>query len=126
MNKPIRVMLCDDSSIMQRLIKTALAADPELRVVYEAEHDRDAVENIDSARPDIVLMDVEMPVMDGIDAVLAIRRRTRTLPIIMFSSLTSQGAEATLDALAAGASDFSIKPTASKISNQQWRMCSGN
>jgi two-component system chemotaxis response regulator CheB len=109
-NKPIRVMLCDDSSVIRRLVKGALTTDPQMHVVYEAVDGKDAVDNLGSVRPDVVILDVEMPVMDGIDAARTIRRRCRTLPIIMFSSLTSQGAEATMDALAAGANDFAIKP----------------
>lgn len=109
-NKPIRVMLCDDSSVMRRLLKGALTTDPQIEVVYEAVNGKDAVDNVGRIRPDVVILDVEMPVMDGIDAARTIRRRCRTLPIIMFSALTGQGAEATMDALAAGASDFAIKP----------------
>ena len=105
-------MLCDDSSVMRRLLKGALTATAEFDVVYEAENGKEAVDNVGRIRPDIVVLDVEMPVMDGIDAARALRRRCRTLPIIMFSSLTSQGAAATMEALAAGANDFAIKPTA--------------
>lgn len=106
-------MICDDSSVMRRLLKSALTSDPQLEVVYEAVNGQDAVDNVGSIRPDVVILDVEMPVMDGIDAARTIRRRCRTLPIIMFSSLTGKGAEATMDALAAGANDFAIKPAGS-------------
>ena len=111
MNNPIRVMLCDDSSVIRRMVRAALTADPQLEVVYEAVNGQDALDHVGSVRPDVVILDVEMPVMDGIDAAYAIRSRSPTLPIIMFSSLTSQGAEATMDALAAGANDFAIKPS---------------
>ncbi|MEM7558934.1 MAG: response regulator, partial [Planctomycetota bacterium] len=110
MSDPIRVMICDDSAVMRRLIKTALKIDPELDVICEAKHGQDALGKMFDARPDLVVMDVEMPVMDGIEAVKEIRKRSATLPIIMFSSLTSRGAELTLDAIEAGASDFSCKP----------------
>jgi two-component system chemotaxis response regulator CheB len=112
-NKPIRVMLCDDSSVIRRLVKDALTTDPQIEVVYEAVNGQDAVDNVGSVRPDVVILDVEMPIMDGIDAARTLRRRCRALPIIMFSSLTGQGAEATMDALAAGANDFVIKPAGS-------------
>ena len=92
MNNPIRVMLCDDSSVIRRMVRAALTADPQLEVVYEAVNGQDALDHVGSVRPDVVILDVEMPVMDGIDAAYAIRRRSPTLPIIMFSSLTSQGA----------------------------------
>ena len=111
MNKEIRVMVCDDSAIMRRLIKTALELEPSMKVVCEAKHGRDAIDQLDQTRPDIVVMDIEMPVMDGVEAVREIRKLGRTLPVIMFSSLTSRGAEASLDAIAAGATDFATKPT---------------
>jgi two-component system chemotaxis response regulator CheB len=98
---------------MRRLIKTALKADERLQVVFEARNGKDALENLECAKPDIIVMDVEMPVMDGIDATREIRKLNRSIPIIMFSSLTLRGAEATLDALAAGANDYVAKPTAS-------------
>lgn len=104
-------MICDDSSVMRRILNAVLSAEPDLQVVYQAEHGRDALDHLDSARPDIVIVDVEMPVLDGIDTVRAIRRRSRHLPIVMFSSLTSEGAAATFDALSAGANDFVTKPS---------------
>ncbi|MFT5523729.1 MAG: two-component system chemotaxis response regulator CheB [Pirellulaceae bacterium] len=110
MTGQIRVLLCDDSAIMRKLIKKALEADPGITVAYEATNGRDAVTNLNRVKPDIVIMDVEMPVMDGIDAVREIRKYNWDTPIIMFSSLTSNGAEATFDALDAGANDFSAKP----------------
>ena len=110
MSNSIRVLLCDDSSVMRRLLKAALRVDADIEVVCEAKHGQDALDKLFDARPDVVVMDVEMPVMDGIDAVREIRKRTANLPIIMFSSLTSRGAEATLDAIDAGASDFATKP----------------
>lgn len=113
MNEAIKVMLCDDSSTMRRLIKTALNKEPRFEIVYEAKDGQDAVDNIGSCMPDILVMDIEMPVMDGIIATTEIRKRQPRLPIVMFSSLTSRGAEATLDALAAGANDFALKPAAS-------------
>ena len=111
MNTPIRILLCDDSLVMRRMIKTALEADGSLRVVSEAKHGKEALDKLFDARPDLVVMDVEMPVMDGIDAVREIRKRTAKLPVIMFSSLTSRGAEATLDAMEVGASDVATKPS---------------
>lgn len=105
-----RVMLCDDSAVMRRLIRTALKAEPSIEVVAEAGNGEEALAQLFDARPDVLIMDVEMPVMDGIDCVRAVRRLTTQLPIIMFSSLTAGGAEATLDAIEAGATDFATKP----------------
>lgn len=111
MSNKTRIMVCDDSAVMRRILKTVLSEDNELEVVYCAQHGRDALDHLDEHRPDIVVLDVEMPVMDGIETVAALRQRQPKLPIIMFSSLTSHGAEATLDALNAGASDFATKPS---------------
>lgn len=113
MNTEIRVMLCDDSAIMRRLIKSSLQIEPRLKVVCEAKHGGDAVEKFPQAKPDVIIMDVEMPVLDGVEAVRELRRRGCKTPIIMFSSLTSRGAEASLDAIAAGATDFATKPVGS-------------
>ena len=77
-----------------------------------AENGRKAVEAAASKHDvDVVIMDVEMPVMDGIEATSIIRRQNPRLPIVMFSSITSEGARATMDALAAGASDYMPKPS---------------
>lgn len=111
MSRDVRVMLCDDSALMRRLIRTGLKAEPTLKVVAEAQDGRDAVEQVKQAPPDILVMDIEMPIMDGVEAVRQIRRFNRSMPIIMFSSLTTRGSQASLDALAAGATDFAAKPT---------------
>ena len=103
-------MICDDSAVMRSILTKVLTFEDDLHIVYQAEHGRDAIDHLDAARPDIVIVDVEMPVMNGIETVRAIRRRTRTLPIVMFSSLTSKGADATFEALISGANDFSTKP----------------
>lgn len=112
MNNQIKVLICDDSSTMRRLIKKVVESSPDLKVVFEACNGQEAVDHLEKVQPDIIIMDVEMPVLDGIDATRAIRKLNRTIPILMFSSLTSQGAEATLDALSAGANDVVVKPSA--------------
>ena len=118
MKNAIRVMLCDDSSTMRRLVKTVFKRERRLQVVHEAENGAEAVDNVAATSPDIIVMDVEMPVMDGVEATREIRKRFPSLPIVMFSSLTSRGAEASLDALSAGANDVVVKPAASGHINQ--------
>ncbi|MCC9603821.1 chemotaxis-specific protein-glutamate methyltransferase CheB [Stieleria sp. JC731] len=110
MNEVIRVMVCDDSSMMRRLLVSTLNSAGDITVVSEAVHGKDAIEKLPKSRPDIVIMDVGMPVMDGIETVREIRKVDRKLPVIMFSALTQDGAEATMDAITAGADDFATKP----------------
>lgn len=100
-----KVLVVDDSTFYRRRVREILDSDRELEVVGEARNGQDALEKIASLAPDVITMDVEMPVMDGISAVKAIMER-RPVPILMFSSLTHHGAQATLDALEAGALDF--------------------
>jgi len=107
---PIRVLVVDDSATIRSLLTATLSADPDLKVVGAAVNGRMAVEMVAAAPPDVVLLDVEMPVLDGISALREIRRLAPKLPVIMFSSLTDRGAKATLDALLAGANDYAAKP----------------
>ena len=101
----IRVLVVDDSSFFRRRLTEIIAADPEMVVAGTANNGREAVERALELKPDVITMDVEMPVMDGIQAVREILK-TQRIPILMFSSLTHNGAKATLDALEAGATDF--------------------
>jgi two-component system chemotaxis response regulator CheB len=101
----IRVLVVDDSGFFRRRIVEILEADPSLQVVGTAADGREAIQKVMELKPDIVTMDIEMPVMDGITAVRRIMKIQPT-PILMFSSLSYDGAQATLDALDAGALDF--------------------
>ncbi|MFC7575140.1 response regulator [Klenkia terrae] len=107
---PIRVMVVDDSIVVRKIVTDVLAADPAIEVVGTAVNGRVALAKLDQLRPDLITMDIEMPEMDGIQTVAAIRKLGRRTPIIMFSTLTERGATATLDALAAGADDYVTKP----------------
>jgi two-component system chemotaxis response regulator CheB len=100
-----KVLIVDDSAFYRRRLKEIINDDRELEVVGEAKNGEEALTLIKSLRPNVVTMDVEMPVMDGISAVKSIMKQC-PVPVIMFSSLTHQGAQATLDALEAGALDF--------------------
>jgi two-component system chemotaxis response regulator CheB len=106
----ISVLVVDDSVVVRRLITDALADDPGIRVVATAPNGRLALQKIDQLRPDLVTLDVEMPVLDGIATLRELRKPYPKLPVIMFSTLTAAGATATLDALSAGASDYVTKP----------------
>lgn len=102
---PVRVLIVDDSGFFRRRLTEMLNADPRLEVVGTANDGAQAVEQTAKLRPDVITMDIEMPVMDGIAATRRIMTVTPT-PILMFSSLTTDGAKATLDALDAGAVDY--------------------
>lgn len=102
---PIRLLIVDDSLFFRRALREVFSSDPRLEVVGEASNGRQAVLKACELKPDIITMDVEMPIMDGISAVRRITERCPT-PILMLSALTKAGAEATLDAIDAGATDF--------------------
>lgn len=101
----VKVLVVDDSSFFRRRVSEIISQDPMLTVIDTAQDGREAVDKAISLRPDVITMDIEMPVLDGISAVREIMAKCPT-PILMFSSLTHEGAKATLDALDAGALDF--------------------
>lgn len=101
----VKVLVVDDSSFFRRRVSEIINADSRLEVVGNAVNGKEAVELTQKLQPDVITMDIEMPVMDGITAVREIMKVSPT-PILMFSSLTHDGAKATLDALDAGALDF--------------------
>lgn len=107
-SEKVRVLVVDDSAFFRSRITRLLEETGEILVVGQAGDGRQAVEEAERLRPDLITMDVEMPVLDGISAVRRIMARHPT-DIIMFSSLTRDGARATLDALDAGAIDFLAK-----------------
>lgn len=107
----ISVLVADDSALVRRLVTGVLSEAPGIQVVGTAVNGEQALAKVDELRPDIVTLDIEMPVMDGLTAMRELRRRHPRLPVIMFSTLTKDGAAATLDALEAGASDYITKPT---------------
>ncbi len=101
----VKVLVVDDSSFFRRRVTEIVNQDPLLEVVDTAVNGKEAIEKALNLRPDVITMDIEMPVLDGISAVREIMAKCPT-PILMFSSLTQAGAKATLDALDAGALDF--------------------
>ncbi len=106
----IRVLVVDDAVVMRRLIAGVLESDPELELAGIAPNGELALAKIPQVNPDVVTLDVEMPGMNGIETVTAIRKLYPKLPVIMFSTMTHRGAVATLDALARGATDYVTKP----------------
>lgn len=107
----IRVLVVDDAVVVRRIVTDVLAADPDIEVVGTAANGRLALGKLELLKPDLVTLDIEMPEMDGLETLVQIRKTWRTLPVIMFSTLTERAASATLDALARGASDYVTKPS---------------
>ena len=101
----IRVLIVDDSAFMRNALKSMISDDPEIEIAGIARDGLEAVEKVKELRPDVVTLDVEMPKMDGIEA-LRIIMKENPVPVIMVSSLTTEGAKVTLDALDIGAVDF--------------------
>jgi two-component system chemotaxis response regulator CheB len=106
----IRLMIVDDSLFTRKMLQQMVESDPRVEVVALANNGEEAVEKAHQFKPDIITLDVIMPVMDGIAALKQIMRECPT-QVLMVSGVTTEGAEVTLDALALGAADFLPKPT---------------
>lgn len=107
--KKIKVLVVDDSAFMRTAIERMLIADPTIELIGSAANGREAVEKVVRLHPDVVTMDIEMPIMDGLHALKEIMRLCPT-PVLMVSSLTKEGAKNTLDAIELGAIDYVPKP----------------
>jgi two-component system, chemotaxis family, protein-glutamate methylesterase/glutaminase len=108
---PIRILVVDDSVVIRKLLCETLSADPELEVVGSASDGHIALAKISQLLPDLITLDIEMPVMNGLETLAELRKLYPKLPVIMFSTLTERVATATLDALSLGASDYATKPS---------------
>jgi two-component system chemotaxis response regulator CheB len=103
--KQINVLVVDDSAFMRKSISLMLESDPEIKVIATARDGSEGVELVRKLRPDVVTLDIEMPVMSGLEALKVIMKEM-PLPVLMFSSLTTEGADSTMEALNLGAVDF--------------------
>ncbi|WP_420600535.1 protein-glutamate methylesterase/protein-glutamine glutaminase [Neptuniibacter sp.] len=108
-----KVLIVDDSAVVRKVLMELLSSDPEIEVVATAVDPYDARDKIKEFRPDVLTLDIEMPKMDGI-TFLRNLMKLNPMPVVMLSSLTHKGAEATLQALELGAVDFMPKPTMSQ------------
>lgn len=106
----IRVFVVDDAVVFRHAVSEELARDPALEVVGTAANGRLALSRIPQVNPDLVILDIEMPELDGLQTLAQLRKTHPRLPVIMFSALTERGAAATLDALALGATGYFPKP----------------
>lgn len=109
--RKIRVLVVDDSAVIRQLLTDVLQQEPCIEVVGTAVNGRIALTKLAQLNPDLVTLDVEMPEMDGLETLTAIRKTHPKLPVIMFSTLTDRGAVATIEALSRGASSYVSKPS---------------
>lgn len=107
----IQVLIIDDAVVVRKVLSDALGADPAIEVMATAANGKIGLAKITQQAPDLVVLDIEMPVMDGLTTLTEIRKSHPDLPVIMYSTLTERGAMATLDALERGASDYVAKPS---------------
>ncbi len=107
----IRILIVDDSAVMRSLLRAVVSIDARLEVAGTAADGASALNLLQTSQPDIILLDVEMPVMDGLETLRALRQRWSRIPVIMCSSLTQRGAKVTIEALACGAADYVTKPS---------------
>lgn len=115
----IKVMVIDDSAFMRKIISDLLKDDKDIDVLWTAKNGKDALEQLKHVSPDVITLDIEMPIMDGISTLHEIVR-LYNIPVIMLSSLTVSGAELTIKALEIGAFDFITKPTnIFKLNNEE-------
>ena len=108
---PLRILVVDDSVVIRKILSETLPSDPQLKFVATAGDGHIGLAKIAQLHPDLMTLDVEMPVMDGLQTLAEVRKLYPHLPVIMFSTLTERGAAATLDALSLGASDYVTKPS---------------
>jgi two-component system chemotaxis response regulator CheB len=109
--KPVRILIVDDSVVIRKLLSDMLAREKGFEVAGTAGNGRIALAKIAQLQPDLITLDIEMPVMNGLETLAEIRKTNHKIPIIMFSTLTERGAVATLEALSLGASDYATKPS---------------
>src|SRR6266852_5624872 len=116
--RKLRLLIVDDSPVIRRALTAALSREPDLEVAGAASNGRIALMKIPLLHPDVVVLDIEMPEMNGLDALTAIRHTYPTLPVIMLNVPTPSGATATVDALTRGANDYVMKPEAAVPSEE--------
>ena len=107
--RKIRVLVVDDVAMVRRLVVDALSIDPEIQVVGVAANGREALERVAAVHPDLLVLDYEMPEMDGLETLIEVRKNFPSVRVIIFSSHTRHGAKVTLDALWHGADDYVAK-----------------
>src|ERR1700689_5061116 len=113
-DKPNRVMVVDDAVVARSLVRRWVEAEPDMEIAAALRTGREAVDQIEKSDPDVVVLDVEMPELDGISALPLLLKKKRDLVVIMASAVTRRGAEVSLRALALGAADYIPKPATTR------------
>ena len=113
----IKVLIVDDSALMRKSLKEIIMTDTSLEVVGTARDGQDAIEKVRELEPDVITMDINMPVMDGLTSMQYILSEYPQIPVLMVSSLTAEGALVTFEALELGAFDYVAKPSGTVSSN---------
>ena len=108
----IKVLVADDSAFMRRVITDLFATQPDFKVLDTAKTGKEAIEKVIKLKPDLLTLDINMPIMDGLSA-LEVIMKDCPLPVVMVSSITRKGADATIKAMGLGAIDFICKPNGS-------------
>jgi len=109
--KPVRILVVDDSVVIRKLLSDTLSKEAAFEVVGTAGDGHIALAKMSQLHPELITLDIEMPVMNGLETLAEIRKSDQKIPVIMFSTLTERGAAATLEALSLGASDYATKPS---------------
>lgn len=107
---PLQVVVVDDSAVVRTILTRALESDPGIVVAEAAQNGAQAVRRVPRLKPDVVVLDIDMPVMDGLEALPHLIRDVPGLPVIVASTMTTRNADITIRALAAGAADYITKP----------------
>jgi len=118
--RAVRILIVDDSAVMRSLLRSVVGSDERLEVAGTASNGAAALSAVDAMRVDLVLLDVEMPVMDGLSTLKQMRARGQLVPVIMCSALTQRGAKVTIEALASGAADYVTKPSGHVSREAAW------
>jgi two-component system chemotaxis response regulator CheB len=111
--EPIRVMLVDDAAVVRRLVASWVGAQPDMQLVAALAGGRDALEQLEQLDPDVVILDIAMPNIDGLAVLPRLLQKKRNLIVLMVSTLTRRNAEISLRALVLGAADYVAKPEGS-------------
>ncbi len=111
MSAVIRVLLVDDTAVVKRILSQILEEEPDIVVAGTASNGLEALQKLPRLSPDLIILDVEMPGMGGLDMLRELRKSGSTIPVLLFSSITERGAMVTVEALLLGANDYVTKPT---------------